>query len=183
MNKGITVSKIEKVLKEINGLIPAGAYMILGFPTETEEEAIEGFKRIKDYCKKGLLASYYYSVFSIFYGSEIWNNPEEYGIFDIEEPTGQDLLADRFIFKCKGMERAKAFELYRKFGGIDKMIDQVVTCKELKVWDKLIPLRYDLKSIVEAEKQNLSITEFSYVKWIDIVNKKISPFRQKPLNV
>lgn len=177
MKKGITVEKIDKVLNEINGTIPVGAYMMVGFPSETEAEAREGYKKIKDYRKRGLLAEYYYSVFSIFYGSEIWDNPGAFGISDIRAHDGQDLLADLYIFKSGGMERERAFQLYREFSGINRMIDEVSTFKEVTVRGKVIPMRYDLAEIVAAEKRNLDVTELPFVRWLEMANQKVPPFK------
>ncbi|MBC8179514.1 radical SAM protein, partial [candidate division KSB1 bacterium] len=73
MNKGITVNLIEGVLNQIDGVLPLVAYMIVGFPTETEEEALEGFEKIQQFMKKGLIMDYTYSLLMIPYSSDIWN--------------------------------------------------------------------------------------------------------------
>lgn len=177
MKKGITVEMIDKVLKEINGVIPVGAYMMVGFPSETEDEAMAGYMKIKDYWDRGLLSEYYYSVFSIFYGSDIWNNPGAFGISDISSHYGQDLSADLYIFKSSGMKRERVFQLYREFSGVNKMIDEVSTCKEVQVRGKVIPMRYDLAKIAAAEKQNIDVTELPFVKWLEMTSRKLAPFK------
>jgi hypothetical protein len=115
MRKGITVELIDRVLRQIGGAMPITLYMIVGFPTETEEEALEGYARVQSYRREGLIQHDKYSMFTLVYGSDIWSHPERYGIRRIVVPDGKDLKPDSFDFEGSGMERLKAVELYDRF--------------------------------------------------------------------
>jgi hypothetical protein len=110
----------------------------------------------------------------------MWDNPGAFGISDIIIPKHQDLSADLYFFKSSGMDREKAFQLYREFSGINKILEEVSPCKEVRIWDKVIPMRYDLAKIVAAEKQYLDTTNQPFVQWLKKMNRIISPF--KPVN-
>jgi len=53
MKKGINTQLIDRVITENNGIINLKVYMIIGFPTETEEEAINSFNYVNSLKKKG----------------------------------------------------------------------------------------------------------------------------------
>ena len=165
---------IHKTLKEINGVIPLYAYMIMGFPSEEEAEFKEGFKKIRGYQAAGLLTGYFYNVFTIVYGSDIWESPEKYGISDIRTPRGQDLLADIYDFECKGMKRKRVYQLFRKINGVDELIKSL-TRDELTINGQVIPLRYDLTKIQQPERENYSLLYLPFVQWLKQTNEMYTP--------
>jgi radical SAM superfamily enzyme YgiQ (UPF0313 family) len=116
MNKGITedlVTKNIKVIKESG--IPIVAYMIVGFPTETEEEARESFNKMYEMRKNNLIKKCVYNVFEVASSSPIATNPEKYGIRSIPYDHECDLLPPSSRFEADGMSREKATALCNEF--------------------------------------------------------------------
>ncbi|MGE5340226.1 MAG: B12-binding domain-containing radical SAM protein [Candidatus Omnitrophota bacterium] len=175
MKKGITSCLIDDVLKEINGVIPLGAYMMVGYPTETEDESLEGYKKICGYRDAGLVTGFHYSIFTIAYGSEIWANLENYGISHIYTPPDQDLMPDIYIFKSSGMSREKAFELSNQFNGTENILKEPI--KELHISDKTIRLRYDLSRTQSMEGRRGEMPYMPYVKWLKKMNQEFLPLK------
>ena len=116
MGKGITEEEIDFVLRDIQGIVPINAYMMLGFPTETEEEFLRSYEIIKTYRKHNILDSYHYSLFYLGAGSLMWHQPEKYGIEKIDLPDGLDLMPNLSVsFQSSGMSRYEAVKHYFKW--------------------------------------------------------------------
>lgn len=117
MHKGISVDRIDKVISNISWSgINLYIYMIVGFPTETEEEAVSSFDKIKKLKEEGLIKDAIYNVFEIHPYSDIWKNHKHYGIKSINYKKGFDLLPPLTKgFSAPGMSRKKAINLSRKF--------------------------------------------------------------------
>lgn len=116
MNKGITeelVTKNIKVIKESG--IPIVAYMIVGFPTETEVEARESFNKMYEMRKDNLIKKCVYNVFEVASSSPISINPEKYGIKSITYDRECDLLPPSSDFDADGMSREKTTALCNEF--------------------------------------------------------------------
>ncbi len=143
MNKGITAQLIEEVIAQIEGVIPVQIYMILGFPTETEEEARSGYNKVMDFKKNGLISGFYYSPFAMVYGSDIWKNPENYGIDNIHFPEKSDLLPDTYDFESSGMSRDSLARLIFEFKG-KSVIDKHKKHETIKLKGKEEALNYNL---------------------------------------
>ena len=116
MNKGITedlVTKNINVIKESG--IPIVAYMIVGFPTETEDEARESFNKMYEMRKNNLIKKCVYNVFEVASSSPIALSPEKYGIKSIAYDQECDLLPPSSKFEADGMSREKATALCNEF--------------------------------------------------------------------
>ena len=106
MKKGISLPCVERVLTHCADIgIPVHLYMIVGFPTETEQEARESFSRVYEWKKKGLARQVIYNVFEISAGSDIASHPERYGITEIGSSPSHDLVPPVSRFTSGGMER------------------------------------------------------------------------------
>ncbi|MBL3592768.1 MAG: B12-binding domain-containing radical SAM protein [Synergistaceae bacterium] len=117
MRKGTTVSLIERTLSNLAWAgLPVGAYMIAGFPTETENRARRSFERIGRLRDEGLVSSVFYSAFQIAPGSAVAERPEDFGITAIRYPCGADLNPPAVDFEGPGMSRQRAFALCQDFG-------------------------------------------------------------------
>ncbi|GAH55870.1 unnamed protein product, partial [marine sediment metagenome] len=58
MRKGIRIEEVERILSNIVWAgMNANVYMIVGFPTETEAEALYSFSKVKEFVDKGLIRS------------------------------------------------------------------------------------------------------------------------------
>lgn len=116
MEKGTTVAMIDETLSKLSWTgIPATAYMIVGFPTETEDEAMRSFEGVKRLLRKGWLHSCIYNVFELSPYSAVWREPARFGVTRIHVAEGLDLAPPTTAFECEGMSRARALELCAQF--------------------------------------------------------------------
>ncbi len=116
MRKGTTAALVERALSNAAWAgLPVGAYMIVGFPMETERAARRSFERIAALHDEGLVASVFYSAFQIAPGSAVAAAPETYGITAIRYPRGSDLNPPAVDFEGPGMTRQRAFSLCQEF--------------------------------------------------------------------
>lgn len=153
MDKGINLRLIDRVLSNMKWTgLKVVALMMVGFPTETEEEALEGFSKIRHLVEEDFLLSYYYNYFKIFPFSSVFQYPDRFGITKIVYPEGQDLNPLIFEFESSGMERGKAFQLSRLFNETRPFShDAEELCltdiTELPIKGKPIPIHYDMKAL------------------------------------
>jgi radical SAM superfamily enzyme YgiQ (UPF0313 family) len=116
MAKGTTTQLIDQVLSNFAWAgIPVSVYMMVGFPTETEQEARDSFQKVKAMHKDGLIANYDYTPFQITPNSRVAAQPERYGITDIYRDPNVDLSPPVLQFKSPGMSRDKALHLAMEF--------------------------------------------------------------------
>ena len=165
MKKGISTTLIDKVINENNGILPLKVYMIMGFPTETEEDALIGYAKIKQWIEENKIIGKVYSLFQLNYGSDMWYNYKDYGIEKINIKEDQDLLPDLVDIECKGMSRSKANEYYLIFS------DNVLNIKfpeEFKIRNKTLKVNYDVKKLISViEKESLYINNTTFEKWLE----------------
>ncbi|MGE5340228.1 MAG: B12-binding domain-containing radical SAM protein [Candidatus Omnitrophota bacterium] len=116
MKKGVTEDLVEHVLSNFHwACIDVSIYMIVGFPTETEEEALASFEKIMRLKEKELIRYCVYNVFEFVPYSEIADSPENFGIRTIPEQKDRDLSPPISRFESTGMSREKALELCHLF--------------------------------------------------------------------
>jgi len=114
LGKGISEELIAEVLQDIRGILPVHAYMIVGIPGETEQEANRSYEIIQEYKANGLLQGAHFTLFHLLPGSDMWKNPENYGIRLGPSDPAQDCkpnLCAAFTMK-DGMSREQAFALF-----------------------------------------------------------------------
>jgi anaerobic magnesium-protoporphyrin IX monomethyl ester cyclase len=116
MRKGINKSMVDKNLLNFSwsGLL-SNCYMMVGFPTETEEEARETYAFVRDALKTGKIARFGYYDYTLLLHSEVGLNPERFEVSEIEVPANCDLDPPVRRFQCSGMSRARAGELEAEF--------------------------------------------------------------------
>lgn len=169
MKKGIHAKQIEKVITGIDGVIPLFLLMIVGFPTETEREARDGFEKLQYFMGRKLITGYNYNVFNMTYGSDIWNNPQKYHITDIHWLNENDLFPNVVYFDSPGMSREKVAmlcELFRSNSGKENIT-------EVKSPGKKVLLRYDLEKIRNIiQTAQIDYLDVCYGKWLQ-ANKDI----------
>lgn len=167
IRKGISAEQIEKVIEGIDGVIPLFLLMMVGIPTETEQEAMAGFEKIQDLSARKLIAGFNYNLFHMTYGSDIWNNPEKYHVSGVHWLSENDLFPNVVRFDCPGMTREKACRLQRRFSGPsgEKNI------AEVRCSGKSVALGYDLNQIRwKIEMAENDYLDVCYGKWL-LVNK------------
>jgi radical SAM superfamily enzyme YgiQ (UPF0313 family) len=117
MKKGINISLINSVISNMSWAgINLYLYMIVGFPTETEEEALHTFNQVKRFLERGQVKNIIYNVFEIHPYTDIWNHPDKYGISHFQYKEELDLLPPTTTnFNARGMSRQRAIELCNQF--------------------------------------------------------------------
>ena len=87
MKKGVSVEQVARVTK---GFSDAGilvhAYLMYGFPTQTEQETVDALEMVRQMMSHGCFQSAYWHRFAATIHSPIGINPEEYGITLEERP-------------------------------------------------------------------------------------------------
>ncbi len=87
MNKGVTVEQVARVT---NAFTQAGvmvhAYLMYGFPTQTEQETVDALERVRQLFAEGCIQSAYWHRFSATAHSPIGKEPERFGIRILPEP-------------------------------------------------------------------------------------------------
>lgn len=156
MTKGLTSAMIDSVLKEIGPHLPVGLYMMVGFPTETREEALTGYDRTREYLRTGLVQAVVYSPFLLVHGADVRSNPARYGVTRIRVAPESDLNADAGEFDCgQGMTRAEVTELYTQFLS-SKAYPEFLTVEGTRV-----RLRFDLSKIRDAITSEMQRAPFA----------------------
>ncbi|MGH7205559.1 MAG: B12-binding domain-containing radical SAM protein [Nitrospiraceae bacterium] len=116
MKKGITQASVRRVTEDCLDLgLAIHCYIIVGFPTETEEEALE----TKDFIVSNtrLHASYGFScqpcLFDLEKEAPIMSDPGSYGIRRIMRPVSEDLSLGFFYEVQEGMAPEQAERVYQ----------------------------------------------------------------------
>ena len=116
MQKGITQENVDRICSDCVDLgIGVHCYVIVGFPTETEEEARETMNFVLENAK--LNSSYGFScqpcLFDLEKEAPIMNDPGGYGIQRIMRPAAEDLSLGFFYEVKEGMTPEQAEKLYQ----------------------------------------------------------------------
>ncbi len=105
MKKGVTVEQVARVTRAFTDAgIMVHAYLMYGFPTETEQDTIDALERVRQLFAAGCIQSAYWHRFSATAHSPIGLAPQDYGItlrppanitfahndVAFEDPTGTD---------------------------------------------------------------------------------------------
>ena len=105
MQKGVTVEQVARVTRAFRQAgIMVHAYLMYGFPTETEQETIDSLERVRQLFAADCIQSAYWHRFSATAHSPIGQNPKDFGIkilplpqitfahndLPFEDPTGVD---------------------------------------------------------------------------------------------
>ena len=177
MNKGITEKDIDTVLHDLKGILPIKAYMMLGLPTETEEEFIRSFQMIRHFRENGLLAGVQYSLFELVPGSLMWKRPDLYGISKVDSRKGADLMPNNITgFVADGMSRSQAFTHYMNW--IRRKIPKNNNEIPVDIKGKKHFMRYDPKNLVERLGDRFSQQlDSSYVAWLDQIDTECAAIR------
>ncbi|TDO98055.1 B12-binding domain-containing radical SAM protein [Marinomonas balearica] len=87
MKKGVSVEQVARVTR---GFSDAGilvhAYLMYGFPTQTEQETIDSLEMVRQMMQQGCFQSAYWHRFAATIHSPIGINPQDYGITLVERP-------------------------------------------------------------------------------------------------
>jgi radical SAM superfamily enzyme YgiQ (UPF0313 family) len=87
MKKGVDIAQVTRVTHNFSQQnILVHAYLMYGFPTETEQETIDSLEVVRQLFKKNCIQSAFWHQFTTTVHSPIGKNPEEFGI-KITGPT------------------------------------------------------------------------------------------------
>ena len=116
MKKGITQESVDRICSDCVDLgIGVHCYVIVGFPTETEEEALETMNFVVENTK--LHSSYGFScqpcLFDLEKEAPIMSDPGGYGVQRIMRPASEDLSLGFFYEVKEGMTPEQAEKLYQ----------------------------------------------------------------------
>lgn len=87
MQKGVTVAQVARVTRAFSDAgILVHAYLMYGFPTETEQETIDSLERVRQLFAEGCIQSGFWHRFAATAHSPIGQKPDVYGIRLPREP-------------------------------------------------------------------------------------------------
>ncbi len=87
MKKGVTVAQVARVARAFSEAgILVHAYLMYGFPTETEQETIDSLERVRQLFAEGCIQSGFWHRFAATAHSPIGQRPELFGIRSLPEP-------------------------------------------------------------------------------------------------
>ena len=90
MKKGVSVGQVARVTKAFSDSgILVHAYLMYGFPSQTEQETIDALEMVRQMMQQGCFQSAYWHRFVATIHSPIGLNPEDYGITLLERPETQ----------------------------------------------------------------------------------------------
>ncbi len=104
MQKGVTVAQVARVTRAFTDAgVLVHAYLMYGFPTETEQETVDALERVRQLFAEGCIQSAFWHRFAATAWSPIGRQPDRYGIrvlrppaafarneVPFEDPTGTD---------------------------------------------------------------------------------------------
>lgn len=89
INKGITVAQVARVCKHfMEAGILVHAYLMYGFPTQTEQETIDSLEMVRQLFETGVLQSAYWHLFTMTAHSPIGLEPEKFKVKKVTEAVG-----------------------------------------------------------------------------------------------
>lgn len=87
MNKGVTVEQVAKVTRAFSSAgVLVHAYLMYGFPTESEQETIDSLERVRQLFSEGCIQSAHWHRCAATAHSPIGRDPEKFGIRLLPEP-------------------------------------------------------------------------------------------------
>ena len=166
MQKGVTVEQVARVAHAFSQAgVMVHAYLMYGFPTQTEQETIDALERVRQLFAQGCIQSGYWHRFSATAHSPIGKEPEKFGIrivekempsfarndLDFEDPTGTD--HDRL-----GEGLKKAIYNYMHGAGLDLDVRVWFGMKGKKFLAPAPQVDHRLieRALVNSEKKRLS---------------------------
>jgi hypothetical protein len=87
MQKGVTVEQVARVTRAFTDAeVMVHAYLMYGFPTETEQETVDALERVRQLFDAGCIQSAFWHRFAATVHSPIGMQPRQYGIRVLRAP-------------------------------------------------------------------------------------------------
>jgi hypothetical protein len=97
INKGIEIEQVECVTRAFKEAgIYVHAYLMYGFPTQTEQETIDSLEVVRQFFLKGCMHSGYWHRFMVTAHSPVGRHPKDYGITLSPRPAPKAGLFSRY---------------------------------------------------------------------------------------
>jgi hypothetical protein len=116
MKKGVDISQVARVTNDFSQQnIMVHAYLMYGFPTETEQETIDSLEVVRQLFENGCIHSAFWHKFTTTIHSPIGQNPDEFDItitgpefkgFAQNDLTHQDLTGAEHSLYTNGLNSA-----------------------------------------------------------------------------
>jgi hypothetical protein len=128
MEKGVTVEQVARVTRAFTDAgVMVHAYLMYGFPTETEQETIDALERVRQLFVAGCIQSAFWHRFAATVHSPIGMAPKRFGIrllpqastFARNEIPFQDPVGTDHDFLGRGLRKA----LYNYMHGVGLELD------------------------------------------------------------
>ncbi len=88
MQKGVTVAQVARVARNFaDAGVLVHAYLMYGFPTQTEQETVDALERVRQLFAEGCLHSAYWHRFAATAHSPVGQRPEAFGVRPLLEPA------------------------------------------------------------------------------------------------
>ncbi len=88
MQKGVSVDQVARVTRAFTDAgVLVHAYLMYGFPTQTEQETVDALERVRQLFEQGCIQSAYWHRFSATAHSPIGRDPDRFGIRILPEPA------------------------------------------------------------------------------------------------
>jgi radical SAM superfamily enzyme YgiQ (UPF0313 family) len=90
MNKGVTVRQAAQACGNFSRAgVMVHAYLMYGFPTQTEQETIDALDIVRQFFDEGLIQSAFWHRFTATVHSDVGRHPEKYHCRIVEQPVGR----------------------------------------------------------------------------------------------
>jgi hypothetical protein len=90
MNKGVTIRQAALACRNFSKAgVMVHAYLMYGFPTQTEQETIDALEIVRQFFHEGLIQSAFWHMFTATVHSDVGRHPEKYRCRIIEHPVGR----------------------------------------------------------------------------------------------
>lgn len=132
MNKGTTVAQVARVAHFFSECgVKVHAYLMYGFPTQTEQEVIDSLEVVRQMFASGILSSGFWHRFMVTAHSPIGRNPEKFGALVHEDRSNTAIFARYSIphipspfldYESLGLGLKRALASYCIGKGIDRDI-------------------------------------------------------------
>lgn len=115
INKGVSVSQVAKVCDYFTQAnIMVHAYLMYGFPTQTDQETIDSLEIVRQLFEAGIVQSGFWHQFAMTAHSPVGMNPERFAIKSAQKQAGSFANNELPILDPEGIDHAKYSEGLRK---------------------------------------------------------------------
>jgi radical SAM superfamily enzyme YgiQ (UPF0313 family) len=105
INKGVTVSQVARVADSFTRAgIMVHAYLMYGFPTQTEQETIDSLETVRQLFRQGVVQSGFWHQFTMTAHSPVGLDPQSFGVEKEDSPPGAFANNDLIMIDRKGCD-------------------------------------------------------------------------------